>query len=85
MIDARITARGSAYTDPGGQMIHHKGTDMAQKEPTGLQDAIRAQQAVINQLADAHALALGKAQAAGVILAAAHANLTTLLAKQAAE
>lgn len=61
------------------------GTDMAQKELTPLQDAIRAQQAVVNQLADSHSQALIDMHRAGELLARAHGELNTLLAQQQAD
>lgn len=58
---------------------------MAQKVPTPLQDAIRAQQSVINQLAEEHAAAQTAMAVKGDQLARAHAELTTLLNQQQAE
>jgi hypothetical protein len=54
-------------------------------EPTPLQDAIRAQQSVVNQIADEHADAMQMAQKAGNRLEIAHGVLNDLLAQQQAE
>jgi hypothetical protein len=58
---------------------------MAQKEPTPLQDAIRAQRAVVDQLADEHAEAHAAMAAKGEQLMQAHATLDKLLTQKAAE
>lgn len=54
-------------------------------EPTPLDDAIAAQQAVIRQLADQHALEVTVMQETGDKLASAHDALTKLLARKAAQ
>lgn len=54
-------------------------------EPTPLQDAIRTQQAVVNQLADEHAEAHNTMVVKGEQLHRAHAELTALLIRQAAQ
>lgn len=53
--------------------------------PSPLQDAIRAQQAVVNQLADEHAEAHNTMTVKGEQLRRAHADLTALLIRQAAQ
>lgn len=53
-------------------------------EPTPLDDAIRAQKAVVNQLADQHALEMTVMQETGDKLATAHDALSVLLAKKSA-
>lgn len=54
-------------------------------EPTALADAIKAQMAVVNQLADEHA-ELQNAQAVkGEALHRAHGELTALLLRQSAQ
>lgn len=58
---------------------------MAKHEPTPLQDAIRAQQSVINVLADQHAVALHNTAVIGKSLKMAHRELSTLLNQQVAE
>lgn len=52
------------------------------KEPDPLDDAIRAQQSVINQLADQHAEKVRALQDHGKVLAAAHDTLTALILKK---
>lgn len=58
---------------------------MAKKDSTPLADAIRAQQAVVNQLADEHAEAHNTMTVKGEQLRRAHAELTALFIRQTAE
>jgi hypothetical protein len=55
---------------------------MAKKEPSSLADAIRAQQAVVNQLADEHAEARNAVAVVVEKLQRAHCELTNLLNRQ---
>jgi hypothetical protein len=60
---------------------------MASKKatPTPLQDAIRAQQSVVNQLAEEHSDLQNQQAVKGEQLRRAHVELTNLLARQSAE
>lgn len=54
------------------------------KVPTSLDDAIRAQAAAINQLADEHAELRNQMAVKGELLQRAHADLTNMLARRQA-